>query len=136
MATRPTAGWDLFFDESSQRVAIIKSFEDNRDGDTEDISGLADTVGGVIRRKGAPVDVGTQITVSGLPNDEAPGYPAFKAAMQSRSQNVVLKFLKNGEGIAYTGHAENYSEGADRGANSWTFNLTFYVNSEDDVNGS
>lgn len=135
MAERPTAGYELEFD-SNGVVGIIKEFTETTDGDTEDISGLGDTQGDVIRRKGLPVDVGEQITFNGKIDTSADGYTSFRAAMKARTKDAVLKFLKDGSGWQYTGHSESYEESASRSEAVWNFSCTFYVNATVDVSGS
>lgn len=128
---RPTAGYDLLYDGSP--IGIVQEFEENIEGDTEDISGVNDTQGDIVRRKGAPVDVGGTITVSGKVDESKAGYGDFKEAMEERKADESLQFSKNGDGYVYTGHAENYSESASRTDAVWNFSLTFYVNSRADA---
>lgn len=132
MAEKPTAGFNLHFDDDGV-VGIIQEFDITYDGDTEDISGLGDTAGDVVRRKGAPVDVGSVLTCSGKIDTSAAGYTNFRAAMIARTAEVELSFLKSGVGTAYTGHADSYNETASRSEAVWNFSLTFYVNSEEPV---
>lgn len=134
MAERVTAGYNLFFtDTTLKAVGIIQEFDITYEGDTEDISGLADVENGIVRRKGEPVDVGATLTCSGKVDTSATGYSAFKAAMEARTAESELSFLKDSVGMAYTGHAESYNETASRSEAVWNFSLTFYVNSEDPV---
>ena len=128
MAERPTAGWKLEFDNDGV-IGIIKDFDEATEGDTEDISGLGDVVGSVVRREGAPVDVGETITFSGKIDEDAAGFDNFRAAMKARTEDSVLKFLDaDDEGFKYTGHAESYNESASRSEAVWNFSCTFYVN--------
>lgn len=135
MAERPTAGWDIEFDEDGP-VGIINEFDVSYDGDTEDISGLANTEGGIIRRNGAPVDVGSMITISGKIDEDADGFENFRSAMKARTADSVIKLLKDGDGWAYTGHSDSYNESASRSEAVWNFSLTFYVNEEETVTAS
>lgn len=125
---KPTAGWDLKMGAST--IGTVLEFEDSRDGDTEDISGLNDTVGGIVRRKGQPVDVGAQITFSGKVDTSAAGWTSFRTAMRARTADTALTFTDGTTTVVYTGHSESYSESASRSNAVWDFNCTFYVNSE------
>lgn len=138
---KPTAGYDLTFINASDvdqgTVGIVLEFEDSIDGDTEDISGLNDTSGGIVRRKGDPVDVGGQLTFSGKIDTTAAGWSSFQTAMEARTSGVKLRMLdSDGDGWEYTGHADSYSETASRSNAVWDFNCTFYVNSETEITAS
>ena len=135
MPEKPTAGYDLFFNDTTfKKVAIIHDFDITHEGDTEDVSGTGDvTTEGVVRRKGVPVDVGAVLTCSGKIDTTKDGYSAFKAAMEKRERDQDLRFLKDGDGMEYTGHSDSYNETASRSEGVWNFSLTFYVNDEDTV---
>lgn len=134
MPEKPTAGYTL--ENSAGEVGIIQEFDITYEGDTEDISGLGGvTTEGLVRRKGWPVDVGAILTCSGKIDEDADGYETFSAAMKARTPDQTLDFVKEGAGVAYTGHADSYNETASRSEGVWNFSLTFYVNSEDDVPG-
>ena len=132
MAEKPTAGFNLFFEDTTMKaVGIVQEFDITYEGDTEDISGLGDVENGIVRRKGEPVDVGAILTCSGKVDTSATGYAPFKAAMEARTAESVLAFTKDGNGMEYTGHSESYNETASRSEAVWNFSLTFYVNSEE-----
>lgn len=132
MAERPTAGWDIEFDEDGV-IGILQEFDINYDGDTEDISGTGDTEGGKIRRKGKPVDVGAILTISGKIDEDADGFDNFRSAMKARTEDSVIQLLKDGDGWSYEGHSDQYNEAMSRSEAVWNFSLTFYVNDEDTV---
>lgn len=132
MAERPVAGYDIEFDTDGV-VGILQDFEVTYEGDSEDISGTADTQNGIIRRKNKPVDVGSTITFSGKLDEDAAGFSNFDTAMEQRTEDSVIKMLRNGDGWSYTGHAESYSKSMSRSEAVWNFSCTFVVNSESDV---
>lgn len=130
MAVRPTAGYDLQFEDTTMKtIGIIQEFDEGTEGDTEEISGMNDTAGSVVRRKGKPVDVGETITFSGKIDDTADGYSAFKTAMKARTPDSAIQMILSGAGFKYTGHAESFNETASRTEAVWNFSCTFYVNS-------
>lgn len=132
MAERPVAGYDIEFDTDGV-VGILQDFEVTYEGDSEDISGTSDTQNGIIRRNNKPVDVGSTITFSGKLDEEAAGFSNFDTAMEQRTEDTVIKMLRNGDGWQYTGHSESYSKSMSRSEAVWNFSCTFIVNSESDV---
>ena len=132
MAKRPTGGWNLEFDTDGL-VGIIQEFEVSSEGDTQDVTGLGDIQGTIYRRKGVAVDVGETLSISGIIDEGAPGYENFRTAMLNRTQDVNLRFLKDGAGWQYTGMSESYNETASRSNGVWNFSCTFYVNESVEV---
>lgn len=132
MAERPTAGYTIEFDTDG-KIGILQEFDVVYEGDTEDVSGTGDTAGGIVRRKGKPVDVGSTITLSGKIDETAAGFDTFDAAMEARTEDSVIRLLKDSAGWQYTGHSESYNKSMSRSEAVWNFSLTFYVNSELDV---
>lgn len=133
MPERPTAGYVI--ENTDGTIGIIQEFSVTYDGDTEDISGTGDVENSIVRRKGAPVDVGSTITFSGKIDEDAAGFSSFRTAMKQRTADTELMMLDgpSGDGWEYTGHAESYEESLSRSEAVWNFSATFYVNSEADV---
>lgn len=98
MAQRPTAGYVLEYDTYGT-IGVIQEFDDGTEGDSEDISGLTDTEGGIIRRKGAPVDSGESVTFSGKIDDSAAGFSNFETAMDARTEDEILHFKPSDAGF-------------------------------------
>lgn len=138
MAQRPTAGYNFHFDgtASTDIVGALLEHDKTSEGDTEDVSGTGDTVGGVVRRKGKPVDKGVQVTFTLILDDAATGYAAFLTAMENRTTDTDIYVLNEAlAGFKYTGHSESFGETLSRGESVWKANLTFFVNAEAVITG-
>jgi hypothetical protein len=137
MAEALTAGYKLYNGTvaAGDLIGIVREISVTYEGNNEEVSGLSDVEGGIIRSKNLPVDVDASLSISGIVDREAAGYDAFDSAMKARTKDSVLGVERpNGDAVNYTGHSNTYDpETVTRDEASVKFSLDFQVNSDEFV---
>ncbi len=137
MSEELTAGYKFYNGTvaAGDLIGIVREFSVTYEGDNEEVAGLSDTEGGIIRSKNLPVDVDGSLSLSGIVDKEAVGYDAFHAAMKARTSGSVIGVERpNGDAVNYTGHSNTYDpETVTRDEATVKFSLDFQVNSDEFV---
>lgn len=132
MSEQLTAGYKaLFGDETGDEFGIIREISLTYSGDNEEVSGLNDVENSIIRVKNLPVDVGVELTISGIKDKALAGHDAFDTAMKQRTADSTITVIDpNGtDYVTYTGHSNTYDpESVNRDEATAKFSLTFTAN--------
>ncbi len=137
MAESLTAGYKFYNGTvaAGDLIGVVREFSITFEGDNEEVSGLSDVEGGIIRSKNLPVDVDASASLSGIVDTDAAGYSAFDAAMKARTKDSVIGVERpDGSALNLTGHSNTYDpETITRDEATVKFSLDFQVNSTEEV---